>query len=318
MLVSILIPCYNSAKYVSETLDSVLAQTYTNWECVIVDDHSTDNSVEIIKSYCEKYPDKFFLYSNPRKGACAARNFAFEKSKGDYIQYLDADDLLAPQKIEIQLNYIKKYESNDVVLIGKWCKFKNKEDIPSLSAFRPNLNKDVFTPLEWFSLNPLSTVHSWILPRHLIEKVGLWDERLLKNQDGYFLNRLVANAKEVIVTPKANVFYRTGIENSISSSINKDKVHSSYLVCESFENNILNNFDLSKEVKTIIANSYIRYCYIYGNINPCDFKSALSKITFYEGGTVKPFQNKLFKFANKFISTVFLLKIRSILQNNKK
>ena len=66
MSVSILIPCYNSEQYIAETLDSVLAQTYSNWECIVVDDHSTGKSVEIVTEYCQKFPEKFKLYTNPR------------------------------------------------------------------------------------------------------------------------------------------------------------------------------------------------------------------------------------------------------------
>ena len=73
-LVSIIIPCYNAAPYVAETIESIIAQTYTNWECIIFDDRSTDNSWQIIESYQQRYPEKIFIYKNPRKGACAARN----------------------------------------------------------------------------------------------------------------------------------------------------------------------------------------------------------------------------------------------------
>lgn len=92
MLVSIIIPCYNAAPYVAETIESIIAQTYTNWECIIIDDHSTDNSWNILEGYAKQFPTKIFMYKNSQKGACSARNYAFSKSKGDYIIYLDADD----------------------------------------------------------------------------------------------------------------------------------------------------------------------------------------------------------------------------------
>ena len=97
--VSILIPLYNSENYIEETIQSCLNQTYENIEIIIVDDGSTDKSLQIAKSF---ESGKLKVYSQPNSGACKARNLAFEKSIGDYIQYLDADDLLSENKIENQ------------------------------------------------------------------------------------------------------------------------------------------------------------------------------------------------------------------------
>lgn len=89
--VSILIPCYNSERFVAETLDSCLAQTYRNIEIIVVDDGSTDNSFAIAKSFESNI---IKVYRQDNSGACAARNYAFRKSSGEYIVYLDADDIL--------------------------------------------------------------------------------------------------------------------------------------------------------------------------------------------------------------------------------
>ena len=92
--VSILIPCYNGESFVREAIDSALNQTWANVEVVVVDDGSTDNSVDILKSY----GDRIICETGPNRGACAARNRAFELSSGDLIQYLDADDKLCLDK----------------------------------------------------------------------------------------------------------------------------------------------------------------------------------------------------------------------------
>src|SRR5690554_5283951 len=100
-LVSIIIPTYNRAHLIGETLDSVLAQTYQNWECIVVDDGSTDNTDEVMAAYMAK--DSRFQYHHRPKDRLpegnAARNYGFEVSKGEYIQWFDSDDLMLPEFI---------------------------------------------------------------------------------------------------------------------------------------------------------------------------------------------------------------------------
>jgi len=105
-LVSIITPCYNSGKFIAETIKSVLNQTYQNWEMIIVDDCSTDNSVEMIKTFNDK---RIKLYINDRnKGAAISRNYALRKSKGKWIAFLDSDDLWYPDKLEKQIKFMKE------------------------------------------------------------------------------------------------------------------------------------------------------------------------------------------------------------------
>ena len=111
---SILIPCYNGEKFVAEAIESALGQTHSHVEVVVVDDGSTDNSVEVLKSF----GDRIIFEAGPNRGACVARNRAFELSSGEYIQFLDADDKLDPRKLELQLPLLINDQA-DMVL----CKF---------------------------------------------------------------------------------------------------------------------------------------------------------------------------------------------------
>src|SRR5690606_6713113 len=95
-LVSILIPNYNKAPYLRETLDSILSQTYLNWECIIVDDHSTDGSYEILEEYAN-LDCRFKVYKRPDhlpKGGNACRNYAFILSNGEFVNWFDSDDIM--------------------------------------------------------------------------------------------------------------------------------------------------------------------------------------------------------------------------------
>lgn len=114
--VSVIIPCYNQDKYISETLHSVLNQTYLNWECIIIDDGSTDNSASIIHSLIGKDFRFTYVYKN-NEGVSKARNVGLEKARGQFIQFLDADDILDNNKIQYSVNELNKPENKEVHII---------------------------------------------------------------------------------------------------------------------------------------------------------------------------------------------------------
>lgn len=111
MLVSILIPCFNAERWVGQAIQSALDQTWPHKEIVVVDDGSTDGSLKVIKSF----GDRIRLEATPNRGGNAARNRLLEMAKGDWLQYLDADDYLLPKKIEKQLECLRHSPETDVV-----------------------------------------------------------------------------------------------------------------------------------------------------------------------------------------------------------
>lgn len=107
-LVSIIMPSYNTAKYIEESVNSVLAQTYTNWELLIVDDCSTDNTMEILSKFAD---NRIRIFRNEQNsGAAVTRNKALREAKGRWIAFLDSDDLWLPEKLEKQLLFMQKYD----------------------------------------------------------------------------------------------------------------------------------------------------------------------------------------------------------------
>ncbi|MCT7492530.1 glycosyltransferase family 2 protein [Aliarcobacter cryaerophilus] len=107
-LVSIITPSYKSEKFISQTIESVLGQTYQNWEIIIVDDVSPDNSNKIIEEYSKKDSRIKLIKLEKNSGAAVARNIAIEESKGRYIAFLDADDIWKPEKLEKQIEFMRK------------------------------------------------------------------------------------------------------------------------------------------------------------------------------------------------------------------
>lgn len=115
---SIIMTSYNYEKYISQTIDSVINQTYSNWELIIVDDGSEDNSIEIINSYIKKHPDKISLYTHPNNqnnGIIATNMLGFSKVKGKYIAFLESDDYWHESNLEKKVNALKKYPQVSLV-----------------------------------------------------------------------------------------------------------------------------------------------------------------------------------------------------------
>ena len=110
-LISIIIPAHNAECWVAETLQSALSQTHSNLEVIVVDDGSSDRTVEVVRSFAD---GRLRLIQQENKGACAARNRALAEARGDFTQYLDADNLLAPDKIELQLERLR-HETHDAI-----------------------------------------------------------------------------------------------------------------------------------------------------------------------------------------------------------
>lgn len=234
--VSILIPLYNSEKYISETIDSALSQSWPNIEIIIVDDGSTDNSFLIAKSYESSV---LSVYKKENRGACAARNFAFSKSTGDFIQYLDADDLLSADKIERQMAYFEQF-GNYICASCKSVRFV--EDKSRHKDTGEYVSKDYSNPLDYmvdaWDTGHYLGIHSWLIPRQIVEKVGEWDIALKRFQDGEFIIRVLYNIREVKYVPGCIAFYRE-TPNSISKGNYKEIEESRCLLLVKVVNNII-------------------------------------------------------------------------------
>jgi glycosyltransferase involved in cell wall biosynthesis len=228
MKVSILIPVYNSEQYIAETLECAINQTWQDKEVIVVDDGSTDNSLGIAKEFeC----DTVKVYSQSNKGASSARNFGFSKSSGGMIQYLDADDLMSPNKIEEQMRIYLAGNEVDNVITCNLLYFNNNTitglEFPSGSFIKTGYSVPMELLLDILDC-PINTQTSiWLTPRHIIKKAGNWNEELTLNDDGEFFFRVIANTKIVSYCPSAVVFYRLPVAGL--SSLRDVKASESYI-----------------------------------------------------------------------------------------
>jgi glycosyltransferase involved in cell wall biosynthesis len=205
-LVSILIPAFNAERWIAETIQSALGQTWSAKEIVIVDDGSRDQTLAIAQRFASK---SVKVVTQVNQGAAAARNKAYSLCEGEYIQWLDADDLLAPDKITKQMAILKSDDSRRVLLSSAWGHFIHRRD---KAKFVPTPLWDDLSPIEWLLHNLQNGVFlqtaSWLVSRELTEATGPWDVRLLGDDDGEYFSRVVRASERVRFAPQAKIFYR--------------------------------------------------------------------------------------------------------------
>jgi glycosyltransferase involved in cell wall biosynthesis len=228
-LISIIIPVYNRLELIGETLETVLVQTYTNWECIIVDDGSTDDSQLIINQYCKR-DVRFKFYQRPEtkaKGASSCRNFGFEKSKGDLIQFLDSDDLLDNNKLNEQLKLYSPIRNVDLITC-KWGWFRNVNRLNDRFKTNYYIYKDYKKGSKLLSdfgyYNSFFPPHVYLTSRELIIMAGGWNESLTNNDDAEFFTRVILKAKKILFAENAKVFYRISNTNKLSELNTETKV----------------------------------------------------------------------------------------------
>ena len=217
-LISLIIPLYNAEKYVAETIESALQQSYKNIEIIIIDDGSTDSSFSVAESYKS---DNILVVKQTNKGASAARNHGLRLAKGEYIQFLDADDILDVNKIEQQINTLKNH--SELHLVGcRWRYFNT--DVNNTYKTMPFDFKDISTynKANWLMERPYMIPHTWLVSRRLIELAGFWNESLTLNDDGEYFYRIIAASNGVVMDSRVLAFYRAGNPNSLSTRRTKD------------------------------------------------------------------------------------------------
>ena len=223
-LVSIIIPTYNRAHFISETLDSVLAQTYQNWECIVVDDGSTDNTENIIKAYVNK-DSRFQFYRRPStkpKGANACRNFGFELSLGDFVNWFDSDDVMHCDKLKSQIEKAIVNNANVVV---------SSHSITKKLEFLDDNTTKVFTSSDYY-INYILGKHPVLTGEVMLSRNTVtdfkFDVKLHKAQEFDFFSRVFNQKLKYCITAKPLYYYRVS-DDSISaqaSSGNSKQVES--------------------------------------------------------------------------------------------
>jgi glycosyltransferase involved in cell wall biosynthesis len=220
-LVSILIPAYNAEAWISDTLRSAIAQTWEPKEIIVVDDGSTDGTLAVARQF---ESDQLRVVTHKNQGAAATRNKAYSLCHGDYIQFLDADDLIGPDKIAKQMEALGESPNKRTLLSGSWGKFMYRY---YRTKFVPSALWCDLSPVEWLirklQFNVYMSTASWLVSRELAETAGPWDTRLLGDDDGEYFCRVLLASEGVRFVPEAKVYYRSSGASSLSYIGNSDK-----------------------------------------------------------------------------------------------
>ncbi|MBZ5605061.1 MAG: glycosyltransferase [Acidobacteriia bacterium] len=212
-LVSILIPSFNAQEWIADTLRSAIAQTWDRKEIVVVDDGSSDQTLAIARRFeseCVR------VVSQKNQGAAAARNTAFSLSQGDYIQWLDADDLLAAGKIASQMAAAESCDRR-TLLSSAWGRFMYRSQ---RARFTPTQLWCDLPAVEWLlrkmSQNLFMQTSTWLVSRELTEAAGSWNTQLLGDDDGEYFCRVLLASNGVRFVPDSRVYYRIAGAGSLS------------------------------------------------------------------------------------------------------
>ncbi|MEJ8816960.1 glycosyltransferase family 2 protein [Lacibacter sp. H407] len=208
-LISVIVPCYNAEAFLQQAIQSVLQQTHRNFELILVNDGSTDETATIIHRFNDS---RIRYYYQENKGQCAASNFGLSVANGDYIKFFDADDLMNPMHLEAQ---VKRMEGRtDALASCAWGRFYDGK--PASAIFTPEPVWKDLPSLDWIKISmaqkyDMMGAWLWLIPRSVITKTGGWDERLSLNNDFEFSMRLLTHVNEVLFASDALLYYRSGL-----------------------------------------------------------------------------------------------------------
>jgi glycosyltransferase involved in cell wall biosynthesis len=294
-LVSILIPVYNAEAFVAETIQSALDQTWPAKEIIAIDDGSTDKSLEILKSFAAAGVK---VIEQQNRGASAARNRGLSEAKGEFIQYLDADDLMDANKIEIQMRRLNS-EPPGRVAAGGWGRFY---DSPQMTQFEPEAVWASLPPVDWIIASWLGggmmPCQAWLTPRSVADAAGLWDETPCPNDDGEYFTRVLLKSSGVSFCEDARVYYRSGLSQSWSRGSQRNSAASVYRSLELCASYLLARED-SERTRAACAAQFQRFIYGVFPNSPDLVRRAEGKVKEFGGSDLKPGGGQLFQLTSK-------------------
>jgi len=260
-LVSILIPAFNAEPWIAKTIESAIAQTWPCKEIIVVDDGSTDQTLAIARKFASR---NVAVISKANQGAAATRNHALSLSQGDYIQWLDADDLLSADKVAKQMEVAAQCQDARTLLSSEWGYFAYRLE---RANFRPSALWCDLSPVEWLLRKLSRDLHmqtaTWLVSRKLTDAAGTWDTRLLSDDDGEYFCRVLLASKDIRFVPQAKVFYRVSPASRLSYIGQSDRKKDAMLLSMRLHVNYLRSLEDSdrtrKACRTYLQNWLINF-----------------------------------------------------------
>lgn len=236
--VSVIVPCYNQAQFLAETLDSVLVQTYENWECIIVNDGSTDNTEVIAKEYCNK-DNRFIYHKKENGGLSSARNAGLNIAQGDYVQFLDSDDILLPNKFEYQIRAMETDKSD--VCVCHHSMFTTDINQTWENAFSTCIYDFTYQNFIYnWGPNFIIAIHSGLFRLSFLQSHNIhFDERIRALEDWLFWTKIACEGASFSELKDKLALYRTHISSMSHdhSYMMNNAVKAYFCMYESLSNN---------------------------------------------------------------------------------
>lgn len=211
--ISVIIPNYNRANVIGYTIEAILNQSLKPHEIIVVDDGSTDNSIEVL----QQFGDKIKLLTQENKGPSAARNKGVLESSGEFVQFMDSDDIPSLNKLEVQSKVA--LQANADIVIGPWVRgwFNEKTFTPENIVLQTQPLPKKRTVLEWFLTDWSMVFQQALVRKDLLIEVGLYNEEMIVMEDGdLFVKLLLAKAK-VVFEQESLTLYRLGSEDKLTN-----------------------------------------------------------------------------------------------------
>jgi len=255
--VSIIIPCRNGVRWLGEAIESCLGQSWTNLQIIVVDNGSTDGSLDLAKRYEAR---AVIVLACERAGASAARNVGLKHADGDLVQFLDADDILDGEKIRRQVERLDAAPAASLAS-GAWARFARD---PSQAVFTPeavwrDLSPEEFLVASWLGGGMMPNF-AWLTPRAVIERAGPWNEALSVNDDGEFFCRVVLASAGIAFCADARGYYRSAGAPTLSSRRDGAALASAFTAVDLSCRHLLQHCG-SAAAKKACATHYQRFAY---------------------------------------------------------
>lgn len=312
-LVSICMPAYNAGLYVIESINSVIDQTYKNWELIIVNDGSTDNTSEQLEKIQD---DRIKICHQENKGQCAAANKAFSLSKGELIKFMDADDLISPDFIKNQVEVIAGSEKT--IASASWGRFYNN-DLNTFRLVTDSIESDR-TPIDWLvesmtGKQVMLQCALWLIPRSILNASGLWNEELSLINDFEFFIRVLLKAEKISYTNNAILYYRSGLNQSLSGLKSKKGAESAYKSIDLGVKHML-DYENTPRIRNLAANHFQHFVYDFYPSHIAVISKAEQKIKEFGGSDILYASRGYTKTLSKLIGWKACKRIKSILSRN--
>lgn len=284
-MVSVIIPCHNAARWLGEAVESALSQTYNPIEVIIVDDQSSDESVQIAQSF----GSRIRLYQEKKTGGCHARNVGIRASKGKYIQFLDADDILCKRKIQAQVQILRN--SAFQIVAGTWSYL---HETKNGHYQKGSLQKAIFVD---DSICSLLSDKSWVpnfcylYKKQSLVKAQGWDARLSCMQDVDLTLRILMTGEKIMYSDDFCGYYRRPLQQTTSTRDPYEFMRQclfNYIRAE----NYFNSVGWTKTRHDTLADCYFMAARFYSKRNRTLFEECVKKINDHNPSYLPP-ENKI-------------------------